>query len=66
VDEPHVDTRVADALTAPRQRSIDDVDAGDLPAPLCELDGPDGAAGAKVERAPEGRFLTLLLPGEQR
>lgn len=42
-----------------------EVDARDLPAALCELDSPDPAAAAEIERFPVGRLASFFLAIEQ-
>ncbi len=46
-------------------RPSDKVDAGDVPASLRELDGPDPTAAADVQRPSKGLLSVALLAGEQ-
>jgi hypothetical protein len=59
--EAHLDFGLDDPLAGAAQGLLDDVDAGHPPAPLCELNAPDHAAGAGVERQTVGRLPPGLL-----
>ena len=63
--ETHLDAGLVDPLAGAAQGLLDDVDAGHLPAALGELDAPDRAAGAEVERRAVGRLAPGLLASHQ-
>ena len=65
VQDSHVDAGFLDPLASALQGLVDDVDARDLPAALCQWDPPDGAAAAEVERCSVRRLAPALLAPEQ-
>jgi hypothetical protein len=64
VDEPHVDPSASYPVAGSVERLLDEVNARDLPAPLRELDPPDRAARAEIERRAVGRQAPGLLASE--
>src|SRR5438552_13318274 len=65
VDDPHLDTGIADPFVRALQSLVGVVHASDLPATLRQLDTPDSASSTDVERRPEGWLASALLSFEQ-
>jgi hypothetical protein len=61
VHDPNVDASLPNALAGALQGLIDDVDAGDLPAALCQWHTPNTTAASEVECRSKGRLAAALL-----